>query len=182
MGAVLASPFGVQPVRANYSAQTVHTPIMTDSTRTLGFEIAGGYQFADTFLIQQEDPSIHAQAGRLTGAWAWSFEDGTTGHTHVNGATANRITPEGAEIFGTMRINMYEMDGSPPESSLLFLAYEGTIEADGSKVIVHVSGRFAGGTGACAGATGDLELTSVNGYFSDGTGALTVPVNATAAN
>lgn len=137
------------------------------------FELTGGYQFADSFLIANDEPFIYAQAGRLTGAWQWRFEDGTIGTTHVNGATANRITPEGATLLGTMKINMFEIDGSPPESQLLFLAYESTkFYAEGSKVTITVEGRFVGGKGKYAGASGNLEVTSVNGFIGQGTGRL----------
>ncbi|MEM9188488.1 MAG: nuclear transport factor 2 family protein, partial [Myxococcota bacterium] len=94
--------------------------------------------------------------------------------THVNGATANRVSPMGAEIFGTMKIHMFEADGSAPDSDLLFLGYEGQIRAKESKVFVHVTGRFIGGTGRYANASGEVELTSVNGFFDDGWGTLSI--------
>ncbi|MEM9194013.1 MAG: hypothetical protein AAGF12_32860, partial [Myxococcota bacterium] len=88
------------------------------------FTLSGGYQFADTFDLSHHDPFVFAQAGRLTGSFRWRFADGRELRTHVNGATANRVSPMGAEIFGTMKIHMFEADGSAPDSDLLFLGYE----------------------------------------------------------
>lgn len=137
------------------------------------FDITGGYQFADSFIITNDDPFIYAQAGRLTGAWQWRFEDGTVGTTHVNGATTNRITPEGATLLGTMKINMFEIDGSPPDTDVLFLAYESSaFQVQGSKITITVNGRFVGGKGKYAKAAGDLEVTSVNGFIGQGKGVL----------
>jgi hypothetical protein len=143
------------------------------STSTTTFKLTGGYQFADTFNVISADPFVHAQAGRLTGSFQWKFADGREARTHINGATANRVTAQGAEIFGTMKINMFEADGKPVDSELLYLAYEGAISAEGSKVAVKVKGRFIGGTGRYAGASGSVELTSINGFFDNGTGTLT---------
>jgi hypothetical protein len=142
------------------------------ASSTQAFTLLGGYQFADTFNVTSQDPFIFAQAGRLTGAFQWRFADGTEARTHVNGATANRVTALGAEIFGTMKINMFEANGAAPDSELLYLAYEGQITAEGTKVSVKVKGRFIGGTGRYNGATGDVELTSTNGFFDDGKGTL----------
>ncbi|MGL4612112.1 MAG: hypothetical protein ACRCYY_20945 [Trueperaceae bacterium] len=140
--------------------------------KLLSFELSGGYQFADTFNVSSSDPFIFAQAGRLTGSFLWRFEDGREARTHINGATANRVTADSGEIFGTMQINMFEAEGAAPNSELLFLAYEGMIKAEGSKVTVAVKGRFIGGMGSYQGATGNLELTSINGFFNDGRGHL----------
>jgi hypothetical protein len=101
--------------------------------------------------------------------------DGTEARTHVNGATANRVTAQGAEIFGTMTINIFEATGAAPDSDLLYLACEGRISAEGSKVTVAVKGRFIGGTGRHKGATGEVALSSVKGVFNDGKGTLTLP-------
>jgi hypothetical protein len=146
--------------------------VQTAPTSATTFKLMGGYQFADTFNVISSDPFVYAQAGRLTGAFQWKFADGREARTHINGATANRVTAQGAEIFGTMKINMFEAEGKPADSELLYLAYEGTISAEGSKVSVKVKGRFIGGTGQYAGATGNIELTSVNGFFDNGTGSL----------
>jgi hypothetical protein len=136
------------------------------------FKLTGGYQFADTFDIMQQQPFIFAQAGRLTGSFLWQLEDGTELRTHINGATANRVTEQGASIFGTMKINMFEAHRTAPESELLFLAYEGVITAEGTQVTVAVTGYFVGGTGRYEGATGEVKLKSINGYFNDGQGQL----------
>jgi hypothetical protein len=112
------------------------------------------------------------QDGFLTGAFLWRFADGTEARTHINGATANRVTTQGAEIFGTMKINMFEATGAAPDSELLYLAYEGRISAEGTKVTVSVKGRFIGGTGRYKGATGEVELASINGFFNNGKGTL----------
>jgi hypothetical protein len=71
-----------------------------------------------------------------------------------------------------MMINMFEATGAAPDSELLCLAYEGRISAEGTKVSVAVKGRFIGGTGRYKGATGEVELTSINGFFNDGKGTL----------
>jgi hypothetical protein len=142
------------------------------ASRSLVFDLSGGYQFADTFNVISQDPFIYAQAGRLTGAFLWRFADGTEARTHINGATANRVTTQGAEIFGTMKINMFEATGAAPDSELLYLAYEGRISAEGTKVTVAVKGRFIGGTGRYKGATGEVELASINGFFNNGKGTL----------
>ena len=140
------------------------------------FTLTGGYQFADTYPVDNQEPFIHAEAGRLTGSFHWEFEDGTSGNTHVNGATANRMVPEGNSLFGTMRINMFELEGLPRDEHLLFLQYVSSdFRLEGSQVIITVVGQFVGGTGNYAGASGTLELTSVNGYIGTGTGTLIVP-------
>jgi hypothetical protein len=154
-------------------SQTQSTPSpAVQAASAITFKLTGGYQFADTFNVIASDPIVYAQAGRLTGAFQWKFADGREARTHINGATANRVTAQGAEIFGTMKINMFEAEGKAPESELLYLAYEGTIAAQGSKVTVQVRGRFIGGTGQYAGATGTVELSSINGFFDNGIGTL----------
>jgi hypothetical protein len=143
-------------------------------TQQIKFELHGGYQFADTFNVISNEPFVYAQAGRLTGSFLWKFADGTEARTHINGATANRVTTQGAEIIGTMKINMFEASGATRESELLYLAYAGQISAEGSKVTVKVKGDFIGGTGKYKGATGKVTLTSINGFFNDGSGQLEI--------
>lgn len=137
------------------------------------FTLSGAYQFADTFDVVSADPAIVAQAGRIAGAFHFRFEDGREARTHVSGATANRVVDGAGEIFGTMRINVFEAEAEPRDSELLFLAYTGDVRVEnGSRVTVAVRGAFIGGTGRHAGATGSLELTSINGVFTDGRGEL----------
>jgi steroid Delta-isomerase len=80
---------------------------------------------------------------------------------------------------------MFEATGAAPDTELLYLAYEGVIKAEGTKVTVSVKGNFVGGTGRYKGATGQVELNSINGFFNDGRGTLslqgaqkTAPVNS----
>ncbi len=145
-----------------------------NAQETLKFKVIGGYQFAEGYAIQSNDPFVYAQAGQLTGSWHWEFENAKKGNTHINGATANRVLYNGKnELMGTMKINMFEFEGSEPESDLLFLSYkaqEFTIE--GSKVTIKVSGEFTGGTGKYQGARGWLTVTSINGFFDDGKGEI----------
>ncbi len=144
--------------------------------KELKFQLKGGYQFADSFKIVSDSPFVYAQAGQLTGSFLWEFEDGTTGATHINGATANRITTEGPELFGMMKINMFEMEGSPAESDLLFLSYEAeSFKIDGTKVTIVVKGRFVGGSGKYKDASGELRVVSVNGYINEGNGIIKLP-------
>lgn len=142
------------------------------------FAVDGGYQFAGTYDVRSDPaqgaPFLLAQAGQLTGAFRFRFEEGPELRAHVNGATVNRVTAEGGEIFGTMQINMGEAEAAAPGSNLLYLAYEGQVTAEGSRVTVAVEGRFLGGTGRYEGATGTLAATSVNGFFADGEGRLTL--------
>ncbi len=141
---------------------------------TLKFRVIGGYQFAEGYAIENKEPSVFAQAGQLTGSWRWEFENGKQGSTHINGATANRILFNGKhELFGTMKINMFEFDGSAPEEGVLFLSYKSQeFEVNGSKVTITVSGEFTGGTGKYQGARGRLTVTSTNGFFEDGKGEI----------
>ena len=146
----------------------------SSSAKPLEFTVVGGYQFASPYEVASEDPFVLAQAGQLAGAWHRDFGDGTAGNTHINGATANRVLGDGtAELFGTMRIDMNEVDASPPGTNALYLAYRSTrfVAAPG-RVEIAVVGEFVGGTGRYAGATGHLAATSVNGYFDDGRGTL----------
>ena len=144
-----------------------------NAQEVMNFKLTGGYQFANTYKISNKEPFIYAEAGQLTGSFRWEFDDGTSGNTHVNGATANRMVPEGNSLFGTMRINMFELDGSPTDSQLLFLQYTSSeFKLEGSKVIITVVGQFVGGTGKYEGASGSLELTSINGYIGNGAGTL----------
>ncbi|WP_430907473.1 nuclear transport factor 2 family protein [Maribacter sp. 2-571] len=139
---------------------------------TLKFNVKGGYQFAEGYSITNNEPFLFAQAGQLTGSWHWEFENGKKGNTHINGATANRLLFNGNhELCGTMKINMFEFEGSAPETDLLFLSYRSEqFEVNGSQVTIKVSGTFTGGTGKYEGARGWLTVTSVNGFFEDGKG------------
>ncbi|NET38553.1 MAG: hypothetical protein F6K19_42260 [Cyanothece sp. SIO1E1] len=141
---------------------------------SLKFKVIGGYQFADGYSIQNNEPFIFAQSGQLTGSWHWEFENGKKGNTHINGATANRVLFNGKhELFGTMKINMFELEGSAPETDLLFLSYNSELfEVEGSQVTIKVSGEFIGGTGKYEGARGWLTVTSVNGFFENGKGEI----------
>ncbi|MEO1053345.1 MAG: nuclear transport factor 2 family protein [Bacteroidota bacterium] len=140
----------------------------------IDFKVIGGYQFAEGYAIQQNDPFVFAQAGQLTGSWHWEFDNGQKGNTHVNGATANRVLGNGKnELFGTMQINMYELEGTPMGQDLLYLAYTSReFKVEGSNVTITVIGEFIGGTGKYENASGHLKVTSVNGFFEDGTGAI----------
>jgi hypothetical protein len=142
--------------------------------KSIKFKVIGGYQFAEGFSIQNGNPFIYAQAGQLTGSWHWEFDNGKIGNTHVNGATANRILPNGKnELFGTMKINMFELENSNRDEDLLFLSYSAPVfKLDGSKVTIKVVGEFAGGTGKYKNANGYLTVTSVNGFFENGMGEL----------
>ena len=72
-----------------------------------------------------------------------------------------------------MRIEANELTESAPGSGALFLSYRSIhFEPTPGAVAITVVGEFVGGTGAYAGATGHLALTSVNGYFDDGRGTL----------
>ncbi|WP_210196801.1 nuclear transport factor 2 family protein [Aquimarina sp. U1-2] len=141
---------------------------------TIKFKVIGGYQFAEGYAIQNNDPFVYAQSGQLTGSWHWEFENGKKGNTHINGATANRVLFNGEnQLMGTMKINMFEFEGSNPESDLLFLSYTSTkFTAEPSNVVIKVSGEFTGGTGKYKGARGWLTVTSVNGFFDDGKGEI----------
>ncbi len=138
------------------------------------FKVVGGYQFAEGFSIQNNEPFIFAQAGQLTGSWQWEFENGKKGNTHINGATANRVLPTGqSELFGTMKINMYELEGTAINQDLLFLSYIAPIfKIEGSKVTIRVVAEIIGGVGKYKDASGYLTVTSVNGYFEDGRGEI----------
>lgn len=143
---------------------------------TRAFAVDGGYRFADTSDVAFDPvggaPFVLAQAGRLTGAFRFRFQDGPEMRAHIAGATANRVTAEGGRIFGTMQIKMGEAKAAAPGTNLLRFAYEGDVSAEGSRVTVQVAGRLLGGTGRYEGASGSLEVTSVNGFFADGTGTL----------
>jgi len=141
---------------------------------SIKFKVIGGYQFAEGFLIQNNAPFVYAQAGQLTGSWHWEFDNGKKGNTHVNGATANRVLPTGKnELFGTMKINMFELENSNREEDLLFLSYSAPIfKLEGSQVTIKVVGQFVGGTGKYENASGYLTVTSINGFFEDGKGEL----------
>ncbi|WP_299530599.1 nuclear transport factor 2 family protein [Ulvibacterium sp.] len=141
---------------------------------TLKFKVIGGYQFAEGYSIQNDEPLVFAQAGQLTGSWHWEFENGKKGNTHINGATANRVLFNGEhELFGTMKINMYEFGSSAPLTDLLFLSYKAQkFEVDGSQVTIKVLGEFIGGTGKYQNARGWLTATSINGFFEDGKGEI----------
>lgn len=140
---------------------------------TLSFTVTGAYQFTETFTVHSDKPFVHADAGRIAGAWRFEFEDGTSGSCHVNGATANRITPNDASLFGTMRIDMFEVTGDASRTDALYLAYESTsFQVDGPNVDIVVEGEFVGGAGRYEGATGRLRVRSVNGYIGEGTGML----------
>lgn len=145
-----------------------------EAQEILKFKVVGGYQFSEGYSIQNANPFLFAQAGQLTGSWHWEFENEKKGNTHINGATANRVLTNGnSELFGTMKINMFEFEDSDPNSDLLFLSYKSQkFEVIGSQVTIKVSGEFIGGTGKYDGATGWLTVTSVNGYFDDGQGEL----------
>ncbi|MEM9982088.1 MAG: nuclear transport factor 2 family protein [Bacteroidota bacterium] len=140
----------------------------------IDFKVMGGYQFAEGYAIHQNDPFIFAQAGQLTGSWHWEFDNGQKGNTHVNGATANRVLGIGKnELFGTMQINMYELEGTPAGQDLLYLAYTSRkFELEGSKVTIVVIGEFIGGTGKYKNTSGHLKVTSVNGFFEEGAGTI----------
>lgn len=142
------------------------------------YSVEGGYRFADTFKVQSGDPFIFAEAGRLSGAFKFTFENGLELRAHIEGATANQVTPEGGEIFGTMQIDMGEAEGGDPSGNLLFLSYTGSIELYGFAPVVTVNGTFIGGTGRYDGASGTLSVTSINGFFDDGTGELILPAAA----
>ncbi len=153
---------------------TLITFITMKAQETLKFTVIGGYQFAEGYSIQNNEPFVFAQAGQLTGSWHWEFENGKKGNTHINGATANRVVSNGKnDLFGTMKINMFEFEDSPRESDLLFLAYKAQkFEINGSQVTIKVSGEFTGGTGKYENARGWLTVTSVNGFFEDGKGEI----------
>ena len=163
---------------------TLITLTTMKAQQTLKFKVMGGYQFAEGFTIQNKDPFIFAQAGQLTGAWHWEFENGKKGNTHINGATANRVLFNGTnQLFGTMKINMYEFEGTAPGSDLLFLSYSAQrFEIEGSKVTIKVSGEFAGGTGKYKDARGWLTVTSVNGFFDNGRGEIILGALPTITN
>lgn len=158
-----------------------HLTIM-QAQETIKFTVIGGYQFAEGYALHQEQPFVFAQAGQLTGAWHWEFDNGQQGNTHVNGATANRVLGGTQnELFGTMQVNMFELEGSAPGQDLLFMAYTAThFEVEGSQVSIRVNGEFTGGTGRYAGARGFLTVTSVNGFFADGRGELWLGITETA--
>lgn len=142
-------------------------------TQSLSFTITGAYQFTETFTVHSDNPFVHADAGRIAGAWHLTFEDGTAGNCHVNGATANRITPTGAALFGTMQINMFEVTGDASRTDLLYLSYvSSSFEVDDPNVDIVVEGTFVGGAGRYAGASGTLRLRSINGYIGEGSGTL----------
>lgn len=153
---------------------TLLTITAMKAQETLKFKVIGGYQFAEGYTIQNNAPFIFAQAGQLTGSWHWEFENGRKGNTHINGATANRVLFNGEnELFGTMKINMFEFEGSAPDTDLLFLSYKAQkFEVNGSQVTIKVSGEFIGGTGKYKDARGWLTVTSVNGFFEDGKGEI----------
>ena len=140
----------------------------------INFKVIGGYQFAEGYAIQNSDPFLLAQAGQLTGSWHWEFDNGQKGNTHVNGATANRVLALGDnQLFGTMQINMNELEGSPVGEDLLYLAYSSReFKVEGSTVSIVVVGEFIGGTGKYEHASGHLKVTSVNGFFEDGAGTI----------
>ncbi|MGD1841901.1 MAG: nuclear transport factor 2 family protein [Thermonemataceae bacterium] len=140
----------------------------------IDFKVMGGYQFAEGYTIHQNDPFVFAQAGQLTGSWHWEFDNGQKGNTHVNGATANRVLGIGKnELFGTLQINMYELEGTPAGQDLLYLAYTSRkFELEGSKVTIVVIGEFIGGIGKYKNASGHLKVTSVNGFFEEGAGTI----------
>ncbi len=143
--------------------------------KTTAFKVTGAYQFTETFTIHSEKPIIHAEAGRIAGAWRFEFEDGTSGSCHVNGATTNRVTSDGAALFGTMRIDMFEVTGDASRTDMLYLAYESTsFNVEGPNVDIVVQGEFIGGTGRYKEASGNLRVRSVNGYIGEGSGTLTL--------
>lgn len=148
--------------------------VAMNAQEKIDFKVAGGYQFAEGYMIQQDDPLILAQAGQLTGSWHWTFDDGQKGNTHVNGATTNRVLATGKnELFGTMQINMYELENNPKEQDLLYLAYQSReFKVEGNRVTITVVGEFIGGTGKYKDASGHLTVTSTNGFFEDGAGTI----------
>lgn len=146
---------------------------MSEAEQSLKFEITGGYAFAQTFDLINPDAGLFSKAGLLVGSWHWNFEDGTTGSTHLEAATAVRITPKASALMGTMQLNMFELQGTPPGEDLLYLAYEGIdFQFDGSKASFVVEGQFIGGKGKYVNATGHIKVTSVNGFIEKGEGVL----------
>lgn len=149
------------------------TLAQTPMPDTLSFTVTGAYQFTEAFTVHADDPLVHADAGRIAGAWRFEFDDGTSGSCHVNGATANRITPSGAALFGTMKLDMFEVTGDATRADALYLAYESTsFYVDGPTVDIVVEGQFVGGAGRYAGATGSVRVRSVNGHIGEGNGTL----------
>lgn len=137
------------------------------------FSVRGGYAFANPHDIFALDEGVVARSGQLTGAWSFAFEDGgPSGNAHLDAATLFRKTPRATELSGLMRFHMHEVDGGPEGSAWLYLSYEGSdLRFEGSKAIFAVEGQFVGGTGKYQGATGWLQVKSVNG-FDEGRGEL----------
>lgn len=145
----------------------------------MNFEISGGYAFGETHDIMDQEQSVIARAGHLTGAWQFRFEDaaGPSGNAHLDAATLFRLTPNGPNLSGMMRFHMHEIDGSAPGTGWLYLSYDATdLEFEGSSTRFVVEGIFVGGTGRFEGATGRLRVTSING-FDTGEGQLILAEN-----
>lgn len=142
-------------------------------SNVLAFTLTGAYQLTETFTIHSNDPLVHADAGRIAGAWHLTFEDGTSGSCHVHGAATNRITALQASLFGTMQLDMFEVTGDRSRTDYLYLAFESSdFEIDNPTIDITVEGHFVGGTGRYIGASGTLRFRSVNGYIAEGSGAI----------
>ncbi|MEO0828208.1 MAG: nuclear transport factor 2 family protein [Cyanobacteria bacterium J06639_14] len=149
------------------------------------FKITGAYSFADTYDVMQPSDGVIARAGRLTGAWRLESSDGRSGNVHINAATAVRFVPnEAPALLGTMVLNMFEYEGSEPGTDVLYLAYEASnFQQPGlSQQIITVEGRFVGGRGRYAGATGSLHVVSVNGFIQDGVAEVHLPPQSEAGH
>lgn len=133
------------------------------------FTARGGYAFGDSHDIIDLEQGVLARAGLLTGAWRFEFDDaeGPTGNVHLDASTLFRRVGDDLSLSGLMRFHMHEIDGAAPGSAWLYLSYEGTdLRLEGTKATFVVEGRFVGGTGRYAGATGWMRVTSINGFDS----------------
>ena len=135
----------------------------------LGISFKAAYNWADTFDVASE--GLFTRGGRIAGSWSWRFSDGTQGNSHFVSASFFRLEPY--VLAGTIAFNMWEVTRAAPGSDILYLAYDGLSSTpDG---ITEIEGRFTGGRGRYAGATGTLRWTSINGFIDNGEATLLLP-------
>jgi steroid Delta-isomerase len=179
IGVMLGCAALITSAAAQTSQSTASQPTRSITTmKEITFSITGGYAFANPHALSRLEDGVLAQAGPLIGSWQMRRDDGKVGTLHVNAATAMRLVPgEAPSLMGTMELNMAEFEGSAPGSDALYLAYESPLFEIKSPtdVTITVKGRFVGGKGRYAGASGNLLLVSKNGFISDGRALVQLP-------
>lgn len=134
------------------------------------FEFSAAYNWGQK--IDSGNPVTYTRSGSVVGAWQWRFADGRKGNTHFEAQSFYRSQPN--VLLGTIVFNMYEMEGSPPDSDALYMVYEAT-SFDADTGSVSIVAKIIGGKGRYAGAEGRASWVSTNGFIERGTGVLVLP-------